>query len=181
MGPAPLGAPLSCRHTAARRQIRIPTLRLYSVYGPFEEPTRLLPTLIREGMRGVLPTLVQPDSGHDFIHIDDVCDAYLAVAQGRSGEFGPIYNVGTGVMTTMRQVVEVARNLMKIGAEPIWSSMRNREWDSSLWVSECGRIREELGWRPRYSFEGGLAQTLDWYRQYPKYLSRDSTLARTER
>ena len=151
-------------------------MRLYSVYGPFEEPTRLVPTLIREGMRGLLPRLAHPDSAHDFVHVDDVCDAYLAAAQGREAEFGPIYNVGTGVMTTMREVVEVTRELMGIAVEPEWCSVPDRKWDTSVWVSDCRRIHEELGWNPRYSFEGGVAQTLKWYRQYPEFLSVDAPL-----
>ncbi|MCX6356677.1 MAG: NAD-dependent epimerase/dehydratase family protein, partial [Candidatus Aureabacteria bacterium] len=48
-------ATLFCRYTAQRAKLPIITLRLYSVYGPYEEPTRLMPTLIIKGMEGVLP------------------------------------------------------------------------------------------------------------------------------
>ncbi len=48
-------ATLFCRYMAQSRNARIPTLRLYSVYGPYEEPARLVPALIMSGLRGKLP------------------------------------------------------------------------------------------------------------------------------
>src|SRR5262249_24369371 len=59
---AKASATLFCRHTARSRHVHIPTLRLYSVYGPWEEPTRLIPTLLVRGLDGTLPPLVDPDT-----------------------------------------------------------------------------------------------------------------------
>ena len=53
-------ATLYCRQMAQTHPMKITTLRLYSVFGPFEEPTRLIPTLIMQGFAGKLPPLVSP-------------------------------------------------------------------------------------------------------------------------
>ena len=59
-------ATLFCRYTAQSRGVHLPTLRLYSAFGPFEQPGRLMPTLILRGQKAELPPLAHPDSAHDF-------------------------------------------------------------------------------------------------------------------
>jgi nucleoside-diphosphate-sugar epimerase len=98
-----------CRYTAQQYGVHVPTLRLYSVYGPYEEPTRLLPTLISRGMRGKLPPLVDGNVARDFVYVDDVKQAYLLAAQRTDVEPGAIYNVGTPVPTSIGEVVNIAR------------------------------------------------------------------------
>src|SRR6202022_3882820 len=79
-------APILCPHTAQRTGVAITPLRLYSVYGPYEEPTRLVPTLIVQGLEGKLPPLVNPDVARDYIHVDDACDAFVLAATTRDQE-----------------------------------------------------------------------------------------------
>src|SRR5215470_6587390 len=69
-----------CRYTAVDRGLPLCTLRLYSVYGPWEEPRRLMPTLIRRGLAGALPPLVGPDTARDYVSVDDVTEAYVCAA-----------------------------------------------------------------------------------------------------
>jgi dolichol-phosphate mannosyltransferase len=119
------------------------------------------------GLQGDLPPLVDPDVARDFIYVDDVVEACLLAAKVRTPEWGPIYNVGTGVQTTLRDVVAVARQAMDIRAEPVWSSMPNRQWDANVWVSDNRKIRAQLNWQPRQTFAEGFRLMLDWFRQGP--------------
>jgi UDP-glucose 4-epimerase len=163
-------ATLFCRHTAQKQKVNLPTLRLYSVYGAYEEPARLIPTIILRGLEGTLPPLVRPEAAHDFVYIDDVCEAFLLAATQPCNEYGAIYNVGTGRQTTLREVVDVARRAMAIEAEPRWSTMPEREWDTSVWAANNEKIQKELGWQPRFTFEQGFIRTLDWFRRRPEML-----------
>jgi UDP-glucose 4-epimerase len=85
-------ATLFCRSVAQRHNVHMPTLRLYSVYGPYEEPKRLIPTLLVHGLCGQLPPLVNADVARDYVYIDDVVDAYWKAAIIRTPERGAIYN-----------------------------------------------------------------------------------------
>ena len=162
-------ATLFCRHTAQSQGVRIPTLRLYSVYGAYEESTRLMPTLILRGLQGELPPLVNPNIARDYIYIDDVLDAYLLTATVSDRELGAVYNLGTGIQTSLRDVVEVACTTLALEVEPQWGSMPNRDWDTNVWVADNRKIQATFNWRPQHSFESGFRLMVDWFRDNPKY------------
>jgi nucleoside-diphosphate-sugar epimerase len=136
-------------------------LRVYSAYGPWEEPNRLIPTLLARGLAGELPPLVSPSVARDFVHVDDVCTAFALAARAQPGR---VYNVGSGRQTTVEEVVWVTRRLLDLEAEPEWGSMPDRRWDTETWVANPQRIRKELGWEARVALEEGLARTLEWLR-----------------
>jgi UDP-glucose 4-epimerase len=159
-------ATLFCRSIAQGRNAHLPTLRLYSTYGPYEEPTRLFPTLIRHGLKGELPPLVDADAAHDYVYIDDVISAYLLAASRPDQEPGAVYNVGTGTQVSMRTVVDLAQRVLGIKAHPEWGSMPGRNWDTSMWVADSRKIRDVLGWRPRCSLEEGFRKMADWSRSH---------------
>jgi nucleoside-diphosphate-sugar epimerase len=161
-------ATLYCQYVGKRDGSRVVTLRLYSAYGPFEEPTRLFPALILAGLEGRLPPLAHPDLAHDYVHVDDICDAFIS-ASLRAPSGGAIYNVASGTQTTLRNVVDVARRTLGIRAEPAWGSFPDRPWDRSVWVGNAGKIRQELGWVPRLALAEGFRSTVDW-------LTGDATL-----
>jgi nucleoside-diphosphate-sugar epimerase len=161
---------LFCSQTARQQQVHLPTLRLYSVYGPYEDPTRLVSTLIVRGLQGKLPPLVSPETARDFVHVDDVVEAYLLAATHPGQEPGAVYNVGAGIQTTVREAVVVARQVLEIPAEPSWGTMPARSWDTNVWVADNRRICQQLGWAPRYSFPQGFAATVEWFRAHPELL-----------
>jgi UDP-glucose 4-epimerase len=157
-------ATMFCRFTAGSRGVRIPTLRLYSVFGPYEEPNRLVPALIVRGLEGRLPRLANPDIARDYVYVDDVTDAYMLVAGAPLLEPGAVYNVGTGVQTTLRDIVDASRRLLGVSTEPSWGSFPDRKWDTTIWRADVTRIGKELGWTPRHDMEGGLRETIAWFR-----------------
>lgn len=162
-------ATLFCRYTAQKQNLPITTLRLYSVYGPYEEPTRFLPTLIREGLAGRLPPLVNPDVARDFLYTEDALEAFrLAAEKAAALPRGSVYNVGTGVQTSIRQVVEVARRTLDVSDEPRWGSMPDRQWDTGVWIADNRKIVRELGWTARVSFSQGFGKMAEWLRENPE-------------
>ena len=79
-------------------------------------------------------------------------------------EPGAVYNVGSGVQTTLRDIVAIARRVMGIAAEPVWGSMPNRQWDTSVWVADHTAIRLALGWAPSCDVAEGLRRMVEWMR-----------------
>ena len=155
-----------CRFIAQNRKAQIATLRLYSAYGPFEDEGRLIPTIIKHALQKKLPPLVSPDIARDYVFVDDVNRAFVLAAKKLSGgeieELGAVFNIGTGIQTSIAEVVTLTKRLMEVEVEPVWGSMENRRWDTSIWVANNKKAERVLGWKPVYDFERGLARTIEW-------------------
>jgi nucleoside-diphosphate-sugar epimerase len=160
-----------CRWIAQSQRMNLATLRLYSAFGPLEEPTRLIPALILDGLQGNLPPLVDPSVARDYIFIDDVVDAYLAAASHPGSISARVYNVGTGVQTSLREVVDLACQLLPISVKPHWGSMPNRQWDTSVWMADHTNIARDLGWKPKIIFSVGLKRTIEWFKSNPDLIN----------
>jgi dolichol-phosphate mannosyltransferase len=138
-------------------------LRLYSVYGPMEDSSRLIPAVIRAGVEGRLPEFVHPDISRDFVYVDDVCEAFVdAALHLREESYGESVNIGTGRKTTIGDVARIAQEVFHVAAPPVFN-MPNRQWDVSDWYANIDRAAQELNWHPRTSFMDGLKATVAWY------------------
>ena len=158
-------ATLQCVFAGQRLAAPTTVLRLYSVYGPWEEPARLVPTLLVHALEGRLPPLADPGTARDSVYVDDVADAFLRAAESAAAHRGAIYNVGTGRQTTLADLVEIARAQLGVSAQPRWGSLPSRAWDTSTWVSDPSLIRADLGWAATTSLGDGLARTAEWLRE----------------
>jgi dolichol-phosphate mannosyltransferase len=149
------------------------TLRLYSIYGPWEDPTRLIPALVREARSGKLPPLVGPETARDFVYVDDCCAALLRAAQrGAPACKGATLNVGSGRQTSLEELVGIARRALRVAAEPEWSTMDQRRWDTNVWVSDPRAALEQLGWKASTALEEGLVGTAAWLQARPQLWER---------
>jgi hypothetical protein len=141
-------------------------LRLYSVYGPLEDTSRLLPNLLRQALAGKLPPLVDPRTSRDFIHVDDVCAAFImAAAKMHPGLYGENFNIGTGIKTTIAELADVTRCLFNVAEEPQFGTMVGRAWDLAEWYSDPRKAIEEIGWKPLVKLEDGLRSMALWVAQ----------------
>ena len=138
-------------------------LRLYSVYGPMEEPKRLIPTLIRLGRRGELPPFSPKEVTRDFVYIEDVVNAFIVSAVSQIGVPGfRVFNICSGDAVSMEQVASVTRTLFGIEEEPSFGPAL-RQWDLSKWYGNPSHAREVMNWQSQTKFADGLKKTLNWY------------------
>lgn len=161
-----VAATLLCGHTARRLARPVITLRLYSVYGDYEEPRRLIPRLLRLGMERRWPPLVSPQIARDFVYVGDVVDAYLTVTQAPDMAFDAVYNIGSGTQTRLGGIVQIVRDLCAIEAEPVWNNMEKRVWDTDVWVGNVEKAARELGWTAPTSLQAGLSATMAWMHEH---------------
>lgn len=156
-----------CQFTARTLDFNAVAVRLYSIYGPYEDPTRLIPTLILHGLRGLVPPLVSPRTARDFVYVDDAVEAMLQIAAKPSIPRGAVYNICSGVQSTLGDVVEVATRLMHIPVKPAWSTMSARSWDTDRWVGSPARTEREIGWCAKVGLETGMLRTINWFETHP--------------
>jgi len=151
-------------HFGQRCQLRCANLRLYSVFGPLEDSSRLMPQVVAKGVAGMLPEFVHPEISRDFLYVDDAVAAFLhAALYLEDAHWGESFNIGTGQETTIAAVAEIARELFQIEAQPSYA-MPARDWDLSYWFANIDHARLLLRWEPKVTFREGLESVLAWYR-----------------
>jgi nucleoside-diphosphate-sugar epimerase len=157
-------ATMYCAHRANAAGLPAVTLRLYSVYGAYEDARRLVFTLVRHGLEGRLPPLASPETARDFVYVEDVCNALVLAAERAAERAGEIYNVGSGHQTTLRELVDCVRDLLAIEVEPDWGAHPQRTWDTDVWCASTKRIADELKWSASTGVAEGLDHTIAWMR-----------------
>jgi dolichol-phosphate mannosyltransferase len=139
----------------------VATFRVFSTYGPWEEPSRLIPTLLRRAQANLTLEMVAPDVARDFVYVDDVTDALLDLPRV-AGLRGEVINLGTGVETTLREVVAAVLELTGSRSEVVWGAMPPRRWDTDRWVADPSLATRLIGWRADHGLRQGLAKTAAW-------------------
>jgi len=148
------------------------SFRLYSVYGPFEDFSRLMPKLLLEARQQKFPPLVNPSISRDFVYVDDVCRAVeTLVERAPSLRPGEVYNIGTGVRTTLGDLVSLVRSTFEIDMEPEWGTMRNRAWDHPDWYADPRKAQRDFGWSASVSLRDGLVATMRWLDANPALIA----------
>jgi nucleoside-diphosphate-sugar epimerase len=134
--------------------------RVFLLYGPHEHPARLMPSVIRPLLSGRPASLSHGAQKRDFLHAADVAGAFAALLD--SPVEGPV-NIGSGEATSVREVAErIAdllgdRALLRFGEKP--------DAGPAHIQADIARLRDEVGFRPRFGLEEGLRDAILWWRQ----------------
>ena len=139
-------------------------------YGPYHFPEKLIPLVIAKALAGEpLPVYGDGRQVRDWLFVRDHCEAIRTVlAKGRVGE---TYNVGGN---SEKQNIEVVKAICALldqrrpredGAkrESQVTYVADRPGHDRRYAIDASKLRDELGWEPKYTFERGIAETIDWY------------------
>jgi dTDP-glucose 4,6-dehydratase len=139
-------------------------------YGPYHFPEKLIPLVIIRALRGErLPVYGKGENVRDWLHVEDHAEALTLVLQrGRPGE---TYNVGGD---SERRNIEVVHAICSLLDEMLPASphrphsqliefVTDRPGHDARYAIDAAKIRNELGWQPRHSFEDGLRETVRWF------------------
>jgi nucleoside-diphosphate-sugar epimerase len=157
-------ATLYSRYLARSTSRPISILRLFSPYGPYEEPSRLVPYAIKNCLTGQDLNLTSGTQVRDFVYIDDVVEAFLLVALNPP-QPGEILNIGSGTQNTVREVVERIARLCGPKSRLHWGALAPRPFETTTWLADTSKARRLLGWRPRISLDEGLSRTIAWQQE----------------
>lgn len=155
-------ATLLCQVFSKEYKKPIVTLRPFSVFGPYEENSRFIPTAIKSIIKNKPIRLTSGSLRRDFIYVRDIVDIYISALSYGKKLSGQILNMGTGIEHTNDEVVQalfkIANKKVKIekGAYPM------RLWDTSHWVADISKTKKLLNWKPRFTLEQGLRYTYEW-------------------
>ena len=148
-------------------------------YGPYHFPEKLIPLVIAKALAGEpLPVYGDGKQVRDWLFVADHCEAIRTVlAKGRVGE---TYNVGGNAEKRNIEVVMAICALLdqrrpREDGQPRASQITyvaDRPGHDRRYAIDASKLRDELGWQPRYSFEQGIAETVDWYLSHQDWVNR---------
>ncbi len=147
-------------------------------YGPFQFPEKLVPLMLLNALEG-RPLPIYGDGGNvrDWLHVEDHCVGILLVlAKGRPGEK---YNIGGGNERTNLEIVDricdAVETLRPAASNPALKGSSYRDLKTFVpdrpghdrrYAIDASKIRRDLGWAPRHTFEDGIAATARWYLEH---------------
>jgi dTDP-glucose 4,6-dehydratase len=145
-------------------------------YGPFQFPEKLIPLMISNALDGKpLPLYGDGLQVRDWLYVGDHCEAIrVALARGRPGE---TYNVGGNAERRNIDVVHAICDALQAlrprqgGYRTLITRVTDRPGHDRRYAIDASKIRGELGWSPRESFETGLAKTVAWYLDHAKWVA----------
>ena len=130
-------------------------------YGPYHFPEKLIPLMISRALADEsLPVYGKGANVRDWLHVYDHCVAIdLIVRKGRVGE---VYNVGGH---NERTNLEVVKTILKALGKPesLITYVADRKGHDMRYAIDPTKLETELGWVPKYNFDTGIAQTIQWY------------------
>ena len=148
-------------------------------YGPYQFPEKLIPLMILKAQRGE-PLPIYGDGGNirDWLYVMDHCQAIWRVLE--AGTPGEVYNVGGNSERTNLQVVETLCALLDelLPDSPhrphaqLKSFVADRPGHDRRYAIDASKLKRELGWEPRESFESGMRRTVSWYLENPDWCRR---------
>lgn len=130
-------------------------------YGPYHFPEKLIPLMISRALADEkLPVYGNGENVRDWLHVEDHCRAIDLIV--RNGRVGEVYNVGGH---NERTNLEVVKTILKALDKPesLIEYVTDRPGHDRRYAIDPTKLETELGWKPKYNFETGIQQTIEWY------------------
>jgi nucleoside-diphosphate-sugar epimerase len=121
-----------------------------------------VPSVIRSLLAGQAVAISSGRQVRDFMHVEDVAGAVLALLD--SSVLGAV-NIASGVGVTVGEVVEKIVELVGHPELVRRGALPDRAGDPSLLVADVARLRDEVGFRPRWKLADGLAASVSWWEE----------------
>ena len=136
--------------------------RLFSLYGPHENPDRLVASVIRSLLKNDAARCSAGDQQRDFLFVEDAASALVTLL--KSDVRGPV-NVASGQALAVKEVVRRIAELLNRPELLEFGAISTAPYDPPLLVADVGRLQKEVGWTPRFDLNQGLALTIDSWRR----------------
>ena len=155
-------ATLLTRSYCERRNIDYTILRPFAVYGPYEAPYRLIPYAIIQALKRQTVKISSGQQTRDYIYIDDVISGIASACLSDEAS-GKIFNICTGIETSVKQVVSHIVSIMGDSVDIQAGAIDNIPGEMWRTTGNPELAYEVLNWKPRYNLEQGLIETIKWF------------------
>ena len=151
-------------------------------YGPYQFPEKLIPLVIHNALKGLkLPIYGDGSNVRDWLYVMDHCSAIGCVLE--AGLPGEVYNIGGNSEKTNLEVVRTICSILDSLVpradgqkyETLITFVTDRPGHDRRYAIDAAKIQRELGWKPRETFETGIAKTVRWYLDHSRWVENVTT------
>lgn len=142
-------------------EMEIAWIRLFYQYGPMEDERRLIPAIISSLLRDEAVKITKGEQVRDFLHIEDVASAILAVA---NSSLSGVVNVGSGQPVTVSKIALELGNILGKPDLIHLGDLPYRPNDPMFICANSHLLREKTNWMPKLKLERGLEMTINWWK-----------------
>lgn len=152
-----------CRMYARTQQWPIVGAMIYQAYGPCQAAHTLIPSAMQAALAGKDFPMTTGSQERDWIYVDDVADGLIAVQRSEL-EPGTTVDIGTGVSTSVADVVRHIYELVGGNGRPLIGALPSRPGEALVQAADCRRTRALTGWEPAVGLRDGLRAVMEQYR-----------------
>ena len=134
--------------------------RVFFLYGPHENLPRFVPSVIHALLTTGIAKCSHGNQIRDFMHVDDVAEAFVSILD--SNVTGPV-NVSTGDPVRIMDVAKMIASILDMAGKVEFGAVEPQPNDPPIIIGNPGRLTHEVGWKPKYSLDQGLANTANWW------------------
>jgi nucleoside-diphosphate-sugar epimerase len=167
-GISKVASTLYCQSIAINENLPVITLRLFSPYGNYEDPTRLIPSVVLSCLKDENPKISSTTFVRDFIYVEDVIEAYTKIPIDGSIPCG-IFNIGSGKQFSVGEIVNNIIQITKSNVTPIIGLPQKWPNEPELWQADISKAASMLNWIPKYDINTGLKMTVKWFENNLQY------------
>lgn len=153
------------------------TVRPSNNYGMFQYPEKLIPVVFLKAYNNEkIPVYGKGENIREWLYVDDTVEAILKIIE--KGRIGEIYNVGS---SEERRNIDVVKAILELMEKPsdLIEFVKDRPGHDYRYSMNCDKIKIELGWTSKVSFEEGLQKTIRWYYENIDWLMKKIEQIRT--
>jgi len=161
-GMAKLATMEMSRATAGLMDMRWVWIRVFSLYGPADEPGWMLPSLIQQLLSREVPALTAGTQMWDYLYVEEAAEAIARLVESPSAS--GLFNLGSGQARPLRQIVELVRDMIDPSLSLRFGEVPFRPDQVMHLEADITRLHEALAWRPRGDLTAGLQATVAWHR-----------------
>ena len=137
-------------------------LRLYLVYGPYQDVNRFLPIVISNCIKNLKFPCSAGNQYRDFLYIDDLIDLIEKFLNKKPFLNGQVFNIGSGKPKNIRKIIKLINRIMK-GGNPLYGKIKLRKDELINLYPNISKIKKYTNWRPKTPFKHGLKKSINYY------------------
>lgn len=152
------------REIARENNIQFIWTRLFYVYGPGQRGKSLIPYIIKYIKEGKKPKIKTPSARNDFIYVEDVAKAIVAIL--KKCNRSTVYNIGSGYSTSIQDIFKIVYSKLNLQHKLKNEPFNTENICSDNFWADISKIKKEIGWKPKTIIKEGIHKTVLYYNSF---------------